>query len=83
MLDLSIMNSCLRYRATIADCSIPLAKFKLDVARALIMMQEPDDEYVSPVYDAKIRFARHVNHSARYDLVNHFPRKLQNLKHSH
>ena len=76
------MNSCLRYRATIAGCSIPLAKFELDVTRAHIMKQEPDDEYVSPVHGAKIRSARHVNHNARYDLVNHFPRKLQNLKHS-
>ena len=36
MLDLCIVNSWLLYCATIADCSIPLAEFKLDVARALI-----------------------------------------------
>ena len=37
MLDLCIVNSWLLYRATnIADCTIPLAKLKLDVAIELI-----------------------------------------------
>ena len=67
MLDLCIVNSWLLYRATVADCSKHLSEFKLDVARALIIKREPDDEY--------------VNHNARYDLVDHFPRKLQNSKH--
>ena len=48
MLNLCIVNSCLRYHATI-DCSILLAEFKLDVARTLIIKQESDDEYASPV----------------------------------
>ena len=40
MLDLCIVDSWLLYRATnIADCSIPLAEFKLDVALELIKKQ--------------------------------------------
>ena len=61
MLDLCLVSSWLLYRATIiVDCSKPLAEFKLDVARALIIKREPDGEYVPPVHDAKVHAARTV-----------------------
>ena len=83
MLDLCIVNSWLLYRATstIADCSIPLAELKLDVAIELIKKRKPDDEYLPPVHGAKVHSARNVNRITKHDLVvYHFPRTLQNSK---
>ena len=80
MLDLCVVNSWLLYRVVIPDCQLPLAGFKLELARALILHRAADEEYVAPVHGAKFQSARGVNLNARYDLVDHFPLRTKELK---
>lgn len=77
LLDLCIVNAWLLYRVCIPGCEIPLADFKLDVARGLILHRAADVEYIAPTHGGKIHSAKGVNPD---DRVDHFPVRDKSLK---
>lgn len=79
-LDLCVVNAWILYRVASEEREIPLADFKLDVARGLILQRVADTEYVAPVHSGKIHSAKGVNRDARFDLVDHFPIRKRSLK---
>ena len=74
MMDLCVVNSSLLYRALKPEATIPLANFKLDVARGLIVRKVAVERAIPHQHgDSKILSAKNVNVDARYDNVEHFP----------
>ena len=78
MLDMSIVNAWILYRA-IKDTQINLCKFKLTVAKALILSKQPREEFVAPRLPLTSLTAKAVNFDQRYDRCDHFVKKM-NIK---
>ena len=75
LLDLCVTNSWLLYRANTPECSMQLARFKFEVARSLITSRNAGIPLPAPV-EVVSQPARAVNVDARYDRVDHFPKKM-------
>lgn len=77
LLDLSVTNSWLLYKAGKEECTMQLAQFKLDVARGLISAKLFVDRPIAPPTGTVLSgSAKSVNDDMRLDQYGHFGKKM-------
>lgn len=77
LIDLCVVNAWLLYRAMKGDeCKIPLAFFKFDIARGLTVSRKASLPSAIENRLLVSQSAKNVNVDARYDRIDHFPKKM-------